>query len=108
MIDRRELMVMGVFALAAPARAGPTDYANALGRAWGAPLEPRRAHAAVVGAARKAQARADQLLRGQGLSRGSVAERLRALSADVRWLYPDDDAGRDRAVADMNARLAAL
>jgi uncharacterized protein (DUF885 family) len=57
---------------------------------------------------RAAQARADLLLRGEGLRAGSVAERLRALAKDPRWLYPDDDAGRDRAVADMNAHIAAL
>jgi uncharacterized protein (DUF885 family) len=37
-----------------------------------------------------------------------VAERLRRLAEDPRQLYPDDDAGRDRAVAGMNARLAKL
>ena len=56
----------------------------------------------------EAQARADYLLRGQGLRTGSAAERLRALAKDPRWLYPDDDAGRDQAVADMNTRIATL
>jgi uncharacterized protein (DUF885 family) len=49
--------------------------------------------------------RADRLLRGQGLDRGSVADRLRAFARDPRFLYEDDDAGRDRAVADMNRWL---
>jgi uncharacterized protein (DUF885 family) len=66
------------------------------------------AHRRALAAARLAQARADLLLRRQGLDRGSVAHRLRALAADERWLYPDDEDGRDRAVADMNARLAAI
>jgi uncharacterized protein (DUF885 family) len=108
MIDRRKLMVLGAAAMARPARAAGADYAQALDGAWGAPLDPRRAHAAAQIAARAAQARADRLLRAQGLSRGSVAERLRRLWADPRWLYPDDDAGRDQAVSAMNARLAAL
>jgi uncharacterized protein (DUF885 family) len=54
------------------------------------------------------QARADRLLRGQGLIEGDVGARLRKLAQDPRWLYPDDQVGRDRAVADMNARLAAI
>jgi uncharacterized protein (DUF885 family) len=54
------------------------------------------------------QARADQLLRSQGLTEGDVGARLRALAKDPRLLYPDDQAGRDRAVADMNARLVAM
>ncbi|HEY0315485.1 MAG TPA: DUF885 family protein [Sphingomonas sp.] len=49
--------------------------------------------------------RADRLLRGQGLDRGSVADRLRAFARDPRFLYSDDDAGRDHAVADMNGWL---
>src|SRR5205814_290966 len=65
-------------------------------------------HAGARAAAEAAQARADVLLKGQGLTAGSVAERLRALAKDARFLYPDDEAGRDRAVADMNARLAAF
>lgn len=59
-------------------------------------------------AARVAQARADRLLRGQGLRRGSVGERLRALAADERWLYAGSDAGRALAVRAMNRRRRAL
>ncbi len=47
-------------------------------------------------------------MRGQGLTKGSIAERLRALAQDPRHLYPDTDAGRDQAVAEMNRRLAAI
>ena len=63
------------------------------------------AHARGLEAARAFGARADRLLRAQGLTRGSVGTRLTALSRDPRWLYSDDDAGRDRLVADMNAWL---
>jgi uncharacterized protein (DUF885 family) len=65
---------------------------------------PDDAHAEIA----RLTARADRLLRGQGLSRGPVAERLAALFGDGRWLYPDSGAGRDAAVAEMNARLAAI
>jgi uncharacterized protein (DUF885 family) len=51
--------------------------------------------------------RADHLLRGQGLQSGSIAERLRVLARDPRYLYSDDETGKDRAVADMNHWLAA-
>jgi uncharacterized protein (DUF885 family) len=56
--------------------------------------------------AKRVTARADQLLRAEGLFDGSVAARLRMLARDPRYLYPDSDAGRDRAVADMNRWLA--
>jgi uncharacterized protein (DUF885 family) len=73
-----------------------------------ATAQPEASHRRALAQCRLAQQRADGLLRRQGLVKGSVAERLRALARDERWLYPDDDAGRDRAVADMNARLEAL
>lgn len=53
-------------------------------------------------------ARADRLLAGFGLSRGSVGARLRALKRRPEYLYPNDEAGRSRAVADMNSALARV
>jgi uncharacterized protein (DUF885 family) len=53
-------------------------------------------------------ARADTLFKKIGLRRGSVQERVRALSTDERNLYPDTDAGKDRAVADMNALVQSM
>jgi uncharacterized protein (DUF885 family) len=51
-------------------------------------------------------ARADRLFRRIGHNKGSTGARFTALFADTRWLYSDDEAGRDRAVADMNRMLA--
>ncbi|MFL6606477.1 MAG: DUF885 domain-containing protein [Steroidobacteraceae bacterium] len=53
-------------------------------------------------------ARADGLLRKVGLKRGPVGERLRSLATIERYLYPDSDAGKARAVADMNARIRSI
>ena len=44
-----------------------------------------------MAAAAAAQTRLDGLLRGQGLTAGSVGERLRTLAKDPRWLYPDSE-----------------
>lgn len=57
--------------------------------------------------ARALTRRADKLLRKQGLKTGSVGARLRAFARDPRFLYSDDNAGRDRAVADMIRTLDA-
>jgi uncharacterized protein (DUF885 family) len=56
-------------------------------------VTPTDAHARGVAKAASLTARADQLLQGQGLRAGTVAERLRQLARDPRYLYPDDDAG---------------
>ena len=106
MLHRRRLLATALSALAAPALAA--DYGAALSEAYGGRLDPRAAHQHGLVAARTAQARAGRLLAAQGLRTGSVAERLRILAKVPRWLYPDDDLGRDRAVTEMNARLAAL
>ncbi|WP_296596812.1 DUF885 family protein [Phenylobacterium sp.] len=106
MWTRRTVLASGAALLAAPAKAA--DYAQALAQAWGGPLDPAAAHRAARGEARRLQARADRLLRRQGLAKGDVATRLRLLFADERFLYADDGEGRDRAVRGMNAALARL
>ena len=112
MLNRRSLVaaaLAGLAGLAAPAFAAPSgDYRRALATAYGGDVDPMAAHRLAIAATRRLQARADRLLRSQGLTEGDVAARLRALAKDPRWLYADDQAGRDRAVADMNARLAAI
>jgi len=106
MWTRRTVLASGAALAAGPSRAA--DYAAALADAWGGPLDARAAHRMALGEAGRLAARADRLLRGQGLAEGPPARRLAQLFADARFLYVDDGAGRDRAVADMNARLAAI
>jgi len=52
--------------------------------------------------------RLDALLKAQGMSRGSVGERVQALNDDPRFLYPDTDAGRADLIAYLNDRLAHI
>ena len=109
MQTRRTLLATGLGAVAAPAFAAPAgDYRSALATAYGGPVDPAGAHLSAKAAVAAAQARLDALLRGQGLTAGSPAERLRLLAKDPRWLYPDSEAGRNRAVQDMNKRLEAF
>jgi uncharacterized protein (DUF885 family) len=108
MLNRRSL-VTGFVGFAAPAFAtSADDYGRALAAAYGGEVDALPAHRLALAAARTAQIRADRLLRGQGLTDGDVGARFRQLARDPRWLYPDDQVGRDRAVADMNGRLAAM
>ncbi len=53
-------------------------------------------------------ARAETILRAEGLTQGSVAQRLAALGRDPRFLYPNTDAGKERLLADLNAQMAAI
>jgi uncharacterized protein (DUF885 family) len=53
-------------------------------------------------------ARADQILRQQGMTQGSVAERMRALGSDPRHVYPNTDAGKEQLLADLNLQMADI
>jgi uncharacterized protein (DUF885 family) len=100
----REAVLTG---LQLEAKAGE-GYAAALASQLGAPTDPLAAHRRADEDAMRLQARADRLLEAQGLGRGPVSERLTRLFADERYLFGDDEAGRDKAVAEMNAWLAQV
>ncbi|HXC55278.1 MAG TPA: DUF885 family protein, partial [Rhizomicrobium sp.] len=87
---------------------GGDYYALALQAGTSLPLAPQAAHQAGLAQLRELSARAEPLLRKQGLTRGSVGARLHALAQRPRDLYSDDDAGRAKAVADMNGALARV
>lgn len=53
-------------------------------------------------------ARADGLLKAQGLTQGSVGERISALGKDPAQLYPNTDAGKAQLLADLNAQMADM
>ena len=86
--------------------AGPTWYALLLERQLGEAIEPAVAHARLLATWDRFAGEADRLLARQGFDKGTIGDRFRALFRDPRWHYPDTSAGRDRAVAEMNADLA--
>lgn len=53
-------------------------------------------------------ARADVLLKAQGLTQGSVAERIKALGDDPKYVYPNTDAGKAELIAKLNAQMADM
>jgi len=87
---------------------GRAYYAARLRCATGTDWTPEQLDARVGAAIRRLVGRAEGLLAGLGLPGGTVGARLRALKSRPEYLYTDDDAGRIRAVADMNAALARL
>ena len=54
------------------------------------------------------EARMDSLLKTQGLTQGTVGERMVALGKDPKYLFPDDDAGRAQLIAYLNGLIAAV
>lgn len=88
-------------------RKATARYALQLRLHSGTDATPTETYSLALDRARSLTARADRLLRGEGLTSGTVAERLGQMARDPRYLYSADDAGRDRAVADMNGWLAS-
>jgi uncharacterized protein (DUF885 family) len=58
--------------------------------------------------ARELSARADAILKGQGMTKGSVGQRIRALYRDKRYRYPNTDAGKVKLVEELNGLLRAM
>ena len=80
---------------------GEEFYAQTLQFQLGEPVDAREAHLRALEMCRAYQSEANGLLRAQGLTRGSVAERLRVFAAEERFAIHDGEA----AVAAMNAQL---
>lgn len=105
-VRRRELAAIRA-GLDLEAKSG-RSYAALLSFQLGAPIDPMVAHRRALSEAYRLHARADRLLTAQGVRGGTLGERLARLYADERWLYSDDGAGRDKAVAEMNAWAARI
>ncbi len=80
---------------------GDEFYVQTLQFQLGAAVDPRDAHERAMARCLELRSEAGRLLRAQGLTQGSVAERLRAFAADERYRIRD----RDTIVAGMNAQL---
>ena len=53
-------------------------------------------------------ARIDTILKGQGMTRGTVGDRLVALNKRPDQLFPNTDPGRDALLAQLNRQIAAM
>jgi uncharacterized protein (DUF885 family) len=91
---------------------GDAYYAWALRAATTTRMTPDEIHARGREELAALQAEMDTILHDQGLTRGSVGERMTALGKEPRFQFPDDDTGRaqvmaliENRVADMRTRL---
>ncbi len=72
------------------------------------PMTAREIHALGLAQNAEIMARMDSLLKKQGLTKGTVGERMTALGRDPRFLYPDNDAGRAQIIAYLSNRIVAV
>ena len=78
---------------------GAAYYAEVLKQATTTRYTPAEVHALGLAEVARITLEMDALLKAQGLSAGSVGERMTALGKDARFLFPNDDDGRKQALA---------
>jgi uncharacterized protein (DUF885 family) len=71
-------------------------------------LTPEQVHNMGLEQNKAIEARMDGLLRAQGLTSGSVGDRMTALGKDPKNLFPNTDAGREQLIAYLNGLIAGV
>ena len=71
-------------------------------------LTPEQVHQMGLEQNKAIEARMDGLLRAQGLTQGSVGDRMTALGKDPKYLFANTDAGREQLIAYLNGLMAAV
>ena len=84
---------------------GQAFYARCLAFHTSTNLSPDAAHAIGLEQVRAISAQARTVLNGQGVTKGTVAEGVKALWTDPRFQFPDTDAGRAKVLAFIQDRL---
>ncbi len=84
---------------------GDALYAK-MARAMGdTDLSPEEIHQLGLSEVARITAEMDDILKAQGYNEGTVGERLKALGAEKRFIYPNTDEGKARLIDDLNAKL---
>ena len=87
---------------------GEAYYAATLHAATTTNMTPAEVHRLGLEQAAEITARIDALLKAQGMTNGTVSERILALYHDPKSIYPDTDAGKADEIAYCNQRLAEI
>jgi uncharacterized protein (DUF885 family) len=87
---------------------GEEMYAVALRQRTTTNMTPDEIHNLGLELIAQFQSEMDAILRAEGLTSGSVAQRVAQVSRRRDQLYPNTDAGRTQLLADLNAQVAAI
>lgn len=87
---------------------GERFYAHGLKYWTTTDLTPDEVHAIGLEQVAEISAGIDTLLKGQGLTQGSVGERIDALNKDPAQLWPNTEAGKAALIDSLNRQVAAL
>lgn len=81
---------------------------------WGArystttTMTPEEIHTMGLEQVAEISARADEILKAQGMTQGSVGKRISAAMQQPEFIYPNTDAGKEQLLKDLNAQVEAM
>jgi uncharacterized protein (DUF885 family) len=87
---------------------GDEYYAWTLRAATTTRMTPDEIHQRGQDELRELQSRMDAILRKQGLTQGTVGERMTALGKDPRFTFAESDEGRAKLMAHLHSRVADM
>lgn len=65
-------------------------------------------HAYGLSEVTRIQAEMDAIFQSQGMTEGTVGDRVKTISEDPQFRYPDTDEGKAQLIADLNAQMAEI
>lgn len=68
-------------------------------------LSPAEIHGTGLELVKTLTAEIDTIMKTQGLTRGTVGQRLRGMFEDPKFRYPNTDVGKEKLIADLNAKV---
>jgi uncharacterized protein (DUF885 family) len=71
-------------------------------------MSPAEIHQTGLDIVKDHTAQIDQIMQKQGMTKGTVGERLRAMFNDPKLLYANTDTAKDQLIADLNVKVAAI
>ena len=72
------------------------------------PLTAEQIHQTGLDQGRTIDGQMDAILKANGLTKGTVGERMTAMAKDPKYLFPDTDAGRAQIIDYLNGLIAAV
>ena len=87
---------------------GDAFYAMSVKAATTTDMTPDEIHRTGLDMVARLTAQADALMKQEGLTRGTVGERYRAMFEDPKYRYPNTDAGKEKLLADLNGQVEVI
>ncbi|HWA60511.1 MAG TPA: DUF885 family protein [Caulobacteraceae bacterium] len=87
---------------------GEAYYALSLKDGTTTTMSPEEVHQLGLDLARDLSAQIETILKAQGMTEGTVGERVHALYSKPQFLYPNTDEGKEKLLGDLNKQVQAM